>query len=65
VAVKVQHEWIKEQVPGDLRLIEFAVNAGMLVFPDFKYGVRVDEDNAMVVVASRVLGQVALGAGLH
>jgi len=38
VAVKVQHKWIKEQVPGDLRLIQFATDCAMAIFPDFKYG---------------------------
>lgn len=38
VAVKVQHKWIKEQVPGDLRLIQFASDCAMKLFPDFKYG---------------------------
>ena len=38
VAVKVQHKWIKEQVPGDLRLIQFASDCAMTIFPDFKYG---------------------------
>lgn len=38
VAVKVQHKWIKEQVPGDLRLIQFASDCAMWLFPDFKYG---------------------------
>lgn len=38
VAVKVQHKWIKEQVPGDLRLIQFASDCAMAIFPDFKYG---------------------------
>ena len=38
VAVKVQHMWIKEQVPGDLRLIQFASDCAMTIFPDFKYG---------------------------
>ena len=38
VAVKVQHKWIKEQVPGDLRLIQFASDCAMKIFPDFKYG---------------------------
>jgi aarF domain-containing kinase len=38
VAVKVQHMWIREQVPGDLRLIQFATDVACSIFPDFKYG---------------------------
>lgn len=38
VAVKVQHKWIKEQVPGDLRLIQFASDCAAVIFPDFRYG---------------------------
>ena len=37
VAVKVQHRWIKEQVPGDIRLTEIGVGIGCWIFPDFKY----------------------------
>jgi aarF domain-containing kinase len=37
VAVKVQHKWIKEQVPGDIRLIDIAVDIGQRFFPEFKY----------------------------
>lgn len=38
VAVKVQHQWIKEQVPGDLQLIQLATDIAGMVFPDFRYG---------------------------
>lgn len=38
IAVKVQHRWIKERVPGDLRIIEKGIEFGEKVFPDFKYG---------------------------
>jgi aarF domain-containing kinase len=38
VAVKVQHQWIKEQVPGDLALIQLATDLAGMVFPDFRYG---------------------------
>jgi len=27
-----------EQVPGDLRLVEFISDAAMAIFPDYKYG---------------------------
>lgn len=37
IAVKVQHRWIKERVPGDLRIIEKGIDFGSKVFPDFKY----------------------------
>jgi aarF domain-containing kinase len=43
VAVKVQHKWIKEQVPGDLRIIQIACNAGCWLFPGFKYGWLAEE----------------------
>lgn len=33
VAVKVQHKWIKEQVPGDLRMIEFGCGVAKKLFP--------------------------------
>lgn len=38
VAVKVQHQWIKEQVPGDLNIIDFATDVARFFFPNFKYG---------------------------
>jgi predicted unusual protein kinase regulating ubiquinone biosynthesis (AarF/ABC1/UbiB family) len=38
VAVKVQHQWIKEQVPGDLQLIQVATDIAGCIFPDFRYG---------------------------
>jgi aarF domain-containing kinase len=38
VAVKVQHRWIKEQVPGDLKLIQLATDIAGVIFPDFRYG---------------------------
>ena len=38
VAVKVQHKWIMEQVPGDLRLVNFVSDVAMAIFPDYKYG---------------------------
>ena len=46
VAVKVQHKWIKEQVPGDLNLIEFATAIAKRLFPDFKYGWLAEEFRA-------------------
>jgi len=39
----VQHKWIKEQVPGDLRMIEVAVDIAKWLFPDFKYGWLAEE----------------------
>ena len=38
VAVKVQHKWIKENVPGDLRLVQFAADVAKVLFTNFKYG---------------------------
>lgn len=46
VAVKVQHVLIKEQVPGDLRMIEIAVDCAKKLFPDFKYGWLAEEFRA-------------------
>jgi predicted unusual protein kinase regulating ubiquinone biosynthesis (AarF/ABC1/UbiB family) len=43
VAVKVQHKWIKENVGGDLQMIQFGVDVAKLVFPDFKYAWLADE----------------------
>lgn len=46
VAVKVQHKWIKEQVPGDLNIIDLAVDIAKKLFPDFKYGWLAEEFRA-------------------
>ncbi len=43
VVVKVQHKWIKEQVPGDLRCIQIGCDAAAVMFPDFKYGWLAEE----------------------
>lgn len=40
VAVKVQHQWIKENCPGDAKVIDFCVNVAEKVFPMFKYKVK-------------------------
>jgi len=45
VAVKVQHRWIKEQVPGDLGLINIANEVAKIIFPDFKYSWLAEEFN--------------------
>ena len=45
VAVKVQHKWIKEQVPGDLRMIQMCSNTAAYFFPEFKYGWFAEEMN--------------------
>lgn len=37
VAVKVQHDWMKEELPIDLHLIDFFVKTGFEFFPDFDY----------------------------
>ena len=37
VVVKVQHRFIKEQVPGDLKYVQIAVDLGHYLFPDFNY----------------------------
>ena len=37
VVVKVQHRFIKEQVPGDLNYVQIAVDIGQYFFPDFNY----------------------------
>jgi len=38
--------WIKEQCAGDIRLINFASNCAMAVFPDYKYGWLAEEFEA-------------------
>ena len=43
VAVKVQHKWIREQVPGDLRMIQICSDAAAYFFPEFKYGWLAEE----------------------
>ena len=43
VAVKVQHRWIKENVNGDLAMVQLAVDVAKKVFPDFRYGWLADE----------------------
>ena len=43
VAVKVQHRWIKENVNGDLTMIQFGVDIAKAIFPNFKYGWLADE----------------------
>jgi len=37
VAVKVQHNWLREECPLDLFLTEFSLNAGKVLFKDFNY----------------------------
>ncbi|KAM3131748.1 hypothetical protein pb186bvf_016144 [Paramecium bursaria] len=37
VAVKIQHPWLKEQMEGDIRLIEIFVDVAERIFPGFKY----------------------------
>lgn len=37
VAVKVQHRWIKERVPGDLLIIESGIAIATYLFPEFSY----------------------------
>lgn len=37
VVVKVQHRLIKAQVPGDLNIVQIAVDLGCALFPEFKY----------------------------
>ena len=43
VAVKVQHRWIRENVNGDLTMVQFGVDVAKAVFPDFRYGWLADE----------------------
>ena len=43
MVVKVQHKWIKEQVPGDLRIIQIACDVACSIFPDFKYAWLAEE----------------------
>jgi predicted unusual protein kinase regulating ubiquinone biosynthesis (AarF/ABC1/UbiB family) len=50
VAVKVQHKWIKEQVPGDLRMIEFGCDVAKKLFPEFKYSWLAEEFRAKLPV---------------
>lgn len=37
VAVKVQHDWLKEECPLDLKLTEFSLEAGKKLFDNFNY----------------------------
>lgn len=37
VVVKVQHGRLREQVPGDLNIVQIAVDIGCWLFPEFKY----------------------------
>lgn len=37
VAVKVQHKWIKEQYPGDIKILEILAKLGNRLFRDFDY----------------------------
>ena len=37
VAVKVQHRWIKEQVPGDIKLVKIFCSIAGKLFSQFKY----------------------------
>ena len=43
VAVKVQHQWLKEDLPIDTKMVEFLVNLGQKVFNDFNYGWLLDD----------------------
>ena len=43
VAVKVQHRWIREQYPGDLRILEFLAKTGKKLFPEFDYLWLIDD----------------------
>ena len=40
VAVKVQHEWVRENCMGDVRLIQLCIKIGEWFFPHFKYEVK-------------------------
>lgn len=37
VAVKVQHKWIKEEYPGDIRVLEILAYVGKKLFKEFDY----------------------------
>jgi len=37
VAVKIQHSWIKQQAPGDIRVAQLCVDMGRYLFNDFEY----------------------------
>lgn len=39
VAVKVQHAWVRENYPGDIKVLDFCIWLGGKIFPDFKYKV--------------------------
>ena len=43
VAVKVQHRWIKENVNGDLTMVQLGVDVAKTIFPNFKYGWLAEE----------------------
>jgi len=42
VAIKVQHEWVRENYPGDLKVMDFCIKIGERLFPDFKYKVSIN-----------------------
>eukprot|EP01022_Parablepharisma_sp_SALTPOND_P016749 TRINITY_DN2528_c2_g1_i2.p11 TRINITY_DN2528_c2_g1~~TRINITY_DN2528_c2_g1_i2.p11 ORF type:complete len:144 (-),score=17.90 TRINITY_DN2528_c2_g1_i2:1612-2043(-) len=39
VAVKVQHKWVQENYPGDVKVMDLCIWVGEKVFPTFKYKV--------------------------
>jgi aarF domain-containing kinase len=43
VAVKVQHKWIREQYPGDIRVIDFLAKTGNVLFSEFDYNWIVED----------------------
>jgi len=43
VAVKVQHRWIREQYPGDVRILEVLAKTGKKLFKDFDYMWIIDD----------------------
>lgn len=44
VAVKVQHRWIREQIPGDIKLVLLGSNMAKTIFKDdYKFGWIADE----------------------
>lgn len=43
VAVKVQHEWLREESALDIKLVEFLANTGKKLFHDFNYDFLVND----------------------
>ena len=53
VAVKVQHKWVRENYPGDVKIMNFCIWIGEKVFPTFKYKVTTSFVNYFYVIVAR------------